>query len=314
MTAQLIPTPDTAVAAPKGRGGGPRSVLAWLNPPLVVGAGLLLLIVIACYVARQFIDTSGVLIGSGRSDVVPIWISSPDSRLGFQPAESAHILGTDAQGRDMLASILVGTPRTLVVGALGASLAMFVGTLLGAVAGYRGGALDSVISTLTDVMLSIPGLLVLVVLASYLHGLEVISLALIIALFSWPLPTRMIRAQVLTMRERGYVLLARLSNASQISVIVREILPNLLSFIAAGFVRTMAAVILIATSIEALGLGPQRIPTLGTIIYNSLSSSAVFRGLWWWWLPPIIVLATIFGSLFLVMLGMDRILTPRMSR
>jgi peptide/nickel transport system permease protein len=137
-------------------------------------------------------------------------------------------------------------------------------------------------------------------------------MALIMALFAWPLPTRLIRSQVLSMRERGYIQMAQLSGASTMAIMFKEIMPNLLPYLAASFTGAVAAVILAATGIETLGLGPTRIPTLGMTINNALSFSAIFRGMWWWWGPPIVMLVIIFVSLFLMTIGLDEVANPRL--
>jgi len=193
-----------------------------------------------------------------------------------------------------------------------AGVGMLVGIVLGFSAGLIGGWWDSVVSTLADVVITIPGLAVLVVIASYISQLEVASMALIMSLFAWPLPTRMIRSQVLSMRERGYIQMAHLSGASNIDIMFKEIMPNLLPFLAASFTVTVSGVILAATGLETLGLGPTRIPTLGMTINNALQSAAIFRGMGWWWGPPIVMLIIIFVGLFLMTIGLDEIANPRL--
>jgi peptide/nickel transport system permease protein len=212
----------------------------------------------------------------------------------------------------MLAVIIVGTPRSLQVGLIGAGIGMLVGIILGFTAGLLGGWPDSAISTLADVVITIPGLAVLVVIASYVSQLEVLSMALVMAIFAWPLPTRLIRSQVLSMREQGYIRMAQLSGSSIFDIMFREMMPNLLPFLAASFTGTVSGVILAATGLETLGLGPTRIPTLGMTINNALAFSAIFRGMWWWWGPPIVMLIIIFISLFLMTIGLDEVANPRL--
>jgi peptide/nickel transport system permease protein len=162
------------------------------------------------------------------------------------------------------------------------------------------------------VVIIIPGLAVLVVIASYVTQLEVANMALIMALFAWPLPTRLIRSQVLSMRERGYIQMAQLSGASTLDIMFKEMMPNLLPYLAASLTGNVAGVILAATGVETLGLGPTRIPTLGMTINNALGSSAILRGMWWWWGPPIVMLIIIFVALFLMTIGLDEIANPRL--
>jgi len=283
----------------------------WLNGKLLLGLVIFLAMVSIEFVGPLFWDKKLAFMAAAPTNIVPIWVEGIPGPT-FKPANPAHPLGTESQGRDMLAVLIVGTPRSLRVGLIGAGLGMLVGIVLGFTAGLLGGWVDSLISTLADVVITIPGLAVLVVIASYIPQVEVINMALIMALFAWPLPTRLIRSQVLSMRERGYIQMAQLSGASTLDIMFKEMMPNLLPYLAASFTGNVSAVILAATGVETLGLGPTRIPTLGMTINNALSFSAIFRGMWWWWSPPMVVLIIIFVSLFLMTIGLDEIANPRL--
>ena len=190
-----------------------------------------------------------------------------------------------------------------------------IGTILGFVAGYFGGPADTIISGLADTLLPIPALAVLVVIASTIKtSMTVEVMALIVALLAWMTPTRTIRAHVLTMRERGYVAVARLSGASSFQIIFREMMPNLLPYLAATFVGAVGAAVLASLGLEALGLGPQNEPTLGMTIFWSLYYGALLRGMWWWWGGPLVVIVLLFTGLFLVAAGLDEIANPRVRR
>lgn len=223
-----------------------------------------------------------------------------------------HPLGTESNGRDMLAVLLVGAPRSLSIGLIAASVGMFIGILLGFTAGYMGGWVDSVIRTISDSIIVIPALAVLIVIAAYVRTVSIESMALLLALFAWPAPTRYIRAQVLSMRERGYVNMARISGASSFDIMFKEMMPNMLPYLAASFTGNVSGAILAASSLEALGLGPTRIPTLGMTIFYAIRAAAILRGMWWWWGPPILILIILFTGLFLMNIGLDEIANPRL--
>ena len=223
-----------------------------------------------------------------------------------------HPLGTESSGRDMLAVLVVGAPRSLRIGLIAATLGMLAGVLLGFTAGYLGGWADAVIRTLSDAIIVIPVLAVLIVIGAYVKVLQVENMAVLLAAFLWPGPTRLIRAQVLSMRERGYVQMARISGASSFSIMFGEMMPNMLPYIAASYTGNVSAAILAATSLEVLGLGPTRIPTLGMTIYYAISAAAVLRGMWWWWGIPIAALIVVFSGLFLMTVGLDEIANPRL--
>src|SRR5690606_477792 len=140
--------------------------------------------------------------------------------------------GTDGQGRDLLAVAVQGTWLTIRIGLIAGLIGVAVGTALGFAAAFYGGWFDFVVRLVVDVLLTVPGLLILVVIASALgdQSIDINGMALIIALLAWLGPTRTIRSQVLTMRERPYVMMARLNGMSGLGIIFRELIPNLLPY------------------------------------------------------------------------------------
>jgi peptide/nickel transport system permease protein len=139
-------------------------------------------------------------------------------------------------------------------------------------------------------------------------------MALIVALLSWRWPARTIRAQVLTMRERTWVQVARLSGMAGPKIILLELIPNLLPFLAAALVGAVASAILASIGLEALGLGPADSPTLGMTIYWVIFYAALLHGFWWWWLPPIVIIGVLFVGLFNLASGLDEIANPRLRK
>jgi peptide/nickel transport system permease protein len=212
----------------------------------------------------------------------------------------------------MLALLMAGAPGSLRVGLIAASIGMLVGIVLGFTAGYLGGWVDTVIRTISDAVIVIPSLAVLIVISAYVHQINIENMALLLALFAWPAPTRLIRSQVLTLRERGYVQMARLSGASTFAIMFKEMMPNMLPYLMASFTGNVSANILAATGLEALGLGPTRVPTLGMTIFYSIRAASILRGMWWWWGLPILMLIIIFSGLFLIAIGLDEIANPRL--
>ena len=271
-----------------------------LYPLLFIGFAMLLAVTLVGIIGSPFMDVDLSRPGTTPIDVAP---------------SREYLLGTDSMGRDVLAVMLRGTPLTLQVGFMAATIGMGIGIVLGFVGGFYGGVIDSVFKGLADILITIPALLILVVVAVSLTGPVSITLqALVIASVSWMWPTRTIRAQVLTMRERAYVDVAELSGAGRLEIIFLEILPNLLPYLAASFAATVGIAILTTVGMDALGLGPQNVPTLGNTVYWALFYSAPLRGLWWWWVPPIITLGIVFIGLYLVTAGLDQIANPRLRR
>jgi peptide/nickel transport system permease protein len=143
---------------------------------------------------------------------------------------------------------------------------------------------------------------------------SVAMMGLIIAATQWMSATRVIRSQVLTLREREFVRVAKLSGTSDFGIIAMELVPNLVPFLAASFVNAVTTAILASIGLEVLGLGPRQSYTLGNTIYEAMYYTAMWRGMWWWWGPPIVILVCIFLGLFLISNSLDRIANPKLDR
>jgi peptide/nickel transport system permease protein len=239
----------------------------------------------------------------------------PLSVLPGRPPSAEYPLGTDSQGRDILAVMIAGTPLTLRMGLLAGFLGVIVGTVLAFAGAYYGGLLDALVRGVVDVGLTIPTFLVLIIVAISIHSaMTVEQMALVIAALAWLWPTRTIRAQVLTMRERAYVHVARMSGSSNLKIIFVELMPNLLPYLAASLVAAVAAAILASLGLEALGLGAVDSPTIGMTIYWVIFYGALLQGMWWWFLPPIIVVVVLFMGLFGLAAGLDEWANPRLRK
>ena len=282
----------------------------WRNPKLIWGLGLLLSIIALGILGRLFWDTDLVFTGSGLPRQGPVGVENMRGQIGTW----AHPLGTDVTGKDILALLIVGAPNSLYVGMLASLIGMSIGIFLGFTAGFLGGRTDDVIRVGSDVMITIPPLLILVVFQAAYGDISLTIMAVLIACFVWQSPTRLIRAQVLSMRESGYVQMARLSGASTWHIMFREMLPNLVPYLFGSFIANVTTSIVTAVGLEVLGLGPQRIPTLGRVIYDAINSGALIQNLWWWWGIPTMLLAVMFIGLLLVNLGLDEVSNPRLRR
>lgn len=279
-----------------------RTFRAYLrrNPTLIVGFILLIGLISIGVIGPLFVDTAQ---------------AQPATVLPDQHPSRAYPIGTDDQGRNLLAVVVVGLPLTMRMGFIAGTVGVGIGIILGFTAGYLGGAVDNVIRTAADILLTVPGLVVLIIIASTIKGsITVEQMALVVASLAWMWPTRTIRAQVLSLRERAYVQMAKMSGMKAPEIIFAELMPNLLPYLAASFVGSVGSAILASVGLEALGLGPQNAPTMGMTIYWFLSFNALIRGLWWWWITPIVLLALIFISLTLISVGLDEIANPRVRR
>ncbi len=300
-----------ASAAPKTGRRINRWDNPWLNVKFLVGAGMVLFIVLLGVVGPLFWDTRLARVGSAELNLPPVGVTVEVDGVKYVGTWK-HPLGTESNGRDMLALIITGAPMSLQVGVIAALIGMGIGIVLGSAAGYLGGWVDNVIRTLADSVITIPALAVLITISAYVRQIELSTMALILAMFAWPAPTRFVRAQVLTLRERGYVRMAQLSGVPPLEIMLKEMMPNMLPWIAASLSGNITGTILAASSLEALGLGPTRIPTLGMTIYYAIRAVAMLRGMWWWLGFPILTLTIIFVGFFLIATGLDEIANPRL--
>lgn len=228
------------------------------------------------------------------------------------PPGVKNILGTDSLGRGIDVQLAEAVVNSVQIGLIAALIGTLVGAVIGFTSGYYGGIIDAILRVFMDVFLSIPSLLFLILIASLMRGVTVQGMALIIALFAWASPARQIRAQVLSLKERAFVDMAMLSGMSEMEIIFSELVPHMFQWMSANFVNATLAAMLAESGLSILGLGPQNEMTLGMMIYWALSYAAVFRGMWWWWGSTVFTLTSIFISLYLLHLGFDEVINPRM--
>jgi len=270
------------------------------NPTLIYGLLLLLVLVLFVVIGSFMVDVKDARALSVRP------LQEPSNR---------YLLGSDKQGRDMLALMVAGTPLTLRIGLIAGFLGVGLGAVVAFVSAYYGGWLDAVTRVVVDTALTIPSLMLLIVIVvSIKTTLSPDQMALVIASLAWLSPARVIRSQVLTIRERSYVQIARLSGVSGPEIIFKELLPNLLPYLVATLVTAVSGAILASIGLEVLGLGSLDSPTLGMTLYWVNYSAALINGWWWWWVPPIVVIVILFMGLFLVTIGLDEFANPRLRK
>jgi peptide/nickel transport system permease protein len=238
----------------------------------------------------------------------------PNALVGplSSPPSADYWFGTTTFGQDVFAQFVSGLGATFLVGLAGGGLAAVIGVCVGFVAGYRGGFVDEVLSMITNVVLVIPTFALLLVATAYLQARGLLVEAAFIGLTSWPWAARAIRAQTFSLKSREFVDLARISGVSSIRVIFREIAPNMSSYLFLTFVLLFGGSILIAASLDFIGLGPTDGTSLGLMMYNAVAWSALQLGLWWWFVPPGLAITATVGALYVMNVGLDEIFNPRL--
>ncbi len=221
-----------------------------------------------------------------------------DVAHAYAAPSSAHLLGTDGLGRDELARLFVGGRITLSVGAIAALVAMLIGTVYGALSGYYGGWFDTLLMRAVDVFLSIPTLFLLLFLAAMFHG-DLLTLMIVIGVTSWLGPARLVRGEVLTLKERLYVEAARSIGAGDRRIIFRHVVPNATGTIITTTTFMVASAMLAETALSYLGIGVRApMPSWGNLL--SSAQSDIFAGAWWLILPPgLAILTTVCAFNFL---------------
>ncbi|MBV9172343.1 MAG: ABC transporter permease [Chloroflexi bacterium] len=286
-------SPRPAVQTP-----GIRHVLL-SNRKFVIGASVIVLLLLIAVLGGRLIGPQPL-----RSGAFPAKLSAGGPGLA--------LLGTTTLGQSVLAQLFQALPNSMLVGLVAAVIGTCVGATLGLLSGYFGSWVDGVLRVFNDVFLAVPSLLFLVLIASLLHGFGVVPMAITIGCFAWAWPARVVRSQVLSLKERPFVQVGLLSGLSSIEIVWGELMPHLLPWLGANFVNAFIAAILAESGLSILGLGPQNEMTLGMMIYWALNYGALLQNLWWWWATPVLMLIVLFMSLYLVHLGLDEVANPRL--
>jgi peptide/nickel transport system permease protein len=228
-----------------------------------------------------------------------------------QPPSVAHILGTDPQGKDVLALTVWGGRISLFIGFASAFLMTLIATIVGMISGYAGGVVDEVLTFVMNLFLVIPGLPLLVLLAAYLEpSTQTVIIAL--ALTGWAFNARLIRAQTLSLREKDFVAAAIVSGERTGTIIFRQILPNMVNVIIGGLIGAVVYGITAATGLAFLGLASTGEVTWGTNLFWAQNGGALMIGAWWTFLPPGLAVAFVAFGLALINYGMDEVTNPRL--
>jgi peptide/nickel transport system permease protein len=243
------------------------------------------------------------------------WIApyGEHERVGdvFEPPSSSHWLGLDDGGFDMLSLMIYGARVSLIVGFSAALVAMFIGGAIGILSGYFSGRTDSILMRMTDYFLAIPDVPLMIVVAA-VWGRSLRNIILIIGLIYWTTTARVVRSQVKSVRERGYIRRTRVLGASNSRLIFRHILPQVAPLLVASGVLMVAYAIFAETAIAFLGLGDPSKTSWGLLIENAFSRDAVSVGAWWAIVPPGVAVAVVVVSLTMLGTAIEDALNPRL--
>ena len=266
------------------------------NPKLLFGLTVEVLLVLAAIIAPFF------------AKYAPLTTTN----MPVQHPGSTFWLGTDLNGYDMYSQLTNGLRESYLIGALGALFATIVGLVIGFLAGWRGGWLDEILQLITNVLVMIPSLVLLIVIGSYLTSRSILFEGTFIGLTTWPWVARAVRAQTFSLRSREYVDLARLSGKRPVSIVVKEIAPNMASYLFLVIILLFGSSMLIAASYDFLGLGPSQTVSLGYMMNQAANNSALFYHMWWVFIPPGAVLTLMVFALLIANVGLDEVFNPKL--
>jgi peptide/nickel transport system permease protein len=243
-------------------------------------------------------------------------VKTPSEIVGSQlnRPSKAHPLGTDNFGIDILDELLYGARTSMIVGVVSAVIASFLGAAVGLYSGYAGGWKDEVVMRANDVVLSIPWLVLMIIVAAFIGQIDLTGIILIIGLTGWSYTARLVRAQVLSIKERQYIERAKAIGASDLNIIGKHIFPNTFPMIFANTILTVAVSILSEATLSFLGLRPVGEVTWGTMLSYASESSAFENGLQYWILAPGLCIVVVVLGFTLLGYALDEILNPKLRR
>jgi peptide/nickel transport system permease protein len=228
------------------------------------------------------------------------------------PPSSQYRLGTNSKGQDVFWQATFAVRNSLTIAFIAGSVSRVIAVLVGMVAGYKGGLADRVLMFITDSLLVIPLFLIIVLLAMLVrHLMNLVTLGLLLACFGWAWDARVIRSQVLSLRERDFTQTAVLSGTGTLRLVLREYMPFVAPLVFSTLINNMSWAIGMEMTLAILGLVNLDIPTLGTMIQWAVSYQALLLGIWWWILTPIVLSVCLFVALYWLSVSISEYLDPR---
>jgi peptide/nickel transport system permease protein len=244
----------------------------------------------------------------------PWFVGDPAALVGIplQSPSAAHLLGTNGQGQDVLAQLVVGTRVSLAIGFAVGLAVVLLGAVVGVTAGYFGGRVDGLLSVFSNVFLVLPGMPLAIVIAAYLPS-GPFTVAMVLVVTGWAWNARVMRAQTLALRRRDFVSAAIVAGESDVRILLIEILPNMMSVLVAQVIGSTVYAIGAQVGLEFLGLGDVSRVTWGTMLYWAQNDSALLTGSWWTFAPAGLCVALVGFALTLLNSGFDEITNPRLQ-
>ncbi len=301
---EQVPEAVAPVAAVAGATPGPQrrlpmptfARLLLRNPKSAVGIGLIGLIVLVTIIAPLLTHDKPT-----EANALP----------GLAPSWD-YPFGTTDQGYNVYTQVLYGGRISLLVAASAAIIALAISITLGLLAAYRGGLVDDLINLLTNIFLVIPVLPLLIVISSFLTQTGPVTMALIIGLTSWAIETRILRGQAMSLRNQDFILAAKVAGEPTRRIVFGELMPNMLSRIAAGFAFVFVQAVFYEAALEFLGFGDANKVSWGTILFWATNNSTLLQGEWWHFVFPGAAISLTILAIIFINYGIDELSNPRL--
>ncbi|MFX1254713.1 MAG: ABC transporter permease [Promethearchaeota archaeon] len=229
-----------------------------------------------------------------------------------QPPGVYALLGTDQQSQDFLANLAQGTFNSLLVGLFAGLITLFIAVLIGGIAAFKGSWFDEIGMLITNIVLVFPVLPSLLVVSAYLEQRSLELVILFIGAISWPWAARAVRGQILSLKERDFVNLARVTGIGDLRIALFEVIPHVLAYLALVLTIASGAAILTEAGISIIGLGPTRVITLGVLLQYAIEYETIRLGYYWLFVSPGLVLTALMFFLYIIQSNMDAIFNPRL--
>ena len=241
---------------------------------------------------------------------------APQRMVGrpHDPPSQQYVLGTTRQGQDVFSQMVHGTGTTLRVGFITGTIIIVIAIAIGLTAGFVGGVVDETLSLITNIVLVLPGLPLILVIASLIDNPGPDTIILVLSLTGWAYGARVLRSQTLALRHAEFVEAARVSGEPLWRIIAVEILPNMTSLVVSSWIGAVLYTILAEAGLEFIGLGNPNSITWGTILYWAQNNQALLTGAWWTFIPPGIAISLVGLALILINYGIDEITNPRLAK
>lgn len=273
-------------------------------------------VLVDIFLRNKFGSVGGVVLGIFiLIAIFAPWLSPQDpTSPGYQMMKGPtlnHLMGTDHMGRDLLSRLMYGTKTSMIVGVTAAGVAMLIGTFVGIVSGYFGGAVGELFMRITDMFLVMPYIPLMIILAS-IFGRSLFNIIFVIGITQWSWTARIVRSETLSLKERPFIERARAIGSSASHIMSTQVLPNVVPLVIANAILTVSGAIISEATLSFIGLGDPTLISWGGILSSAFDNNAVVTGAWWFVIPPGVSIVLLALSFAFIGHAVDEVFNPKL--